>query len=548
MDATRLVSALALTIVLSGAALAEDAALLLGNDRYQSLGRVSQAGDSLRSGRALEGLGFDVIALRNGDADETRDALVQLLDRSASAERMLVVLTGHFVTDGTRSWFLTADAGRPGIFAMDRTAVSVESILSVLARLPGNAILLLGAEPDENAPLDPWLRQGIGALDVPQGVSVLRGDIRAINDLLGSQLSRPGVDLAGALASSRAITVEGFLPRQFIISPGAAEPVAPSGDEPAWRLALAADTLDAYRAYLRRYPDGYHADEAEQIIAEIIAEPNRADRLAEAALGLTLDQRRDIQNDLTILSYNTRGVDGIFGPGTRRAILNWQQENGYPQTTYLNAEQISRLDAQARLRAMQLEAEAERRRAEAARLDRTYWEETGALGSEAGYRAYLERYPDGLYSEAAADALQLIDADKRRQAQGRDRAAWDDARSADTVASYQAYLRRFPDGVFRPDAESRIAALTQQSREQATMAEAADAEARLNLNPLTMRLVEIRLAQLGLDTGQVDGRFDESTRRAIRRYQRDRELPVTGYLDDLTLVRLLAGAVPFSGR
>lgn len=547
MRALRFTAAIALSVAQAGMALADDAALLLGNDRYDALGRVSRAGDSLRSGRALEALGFEVFGLRNGRADAAQTALEQFLNGSAGAERVLVVLSGQFVTDGSRSWFLTVDARNPGIFSMGETAISLESVLSVMARLPGSAVLLLGSEEDDSA-LDPWLRSGIGALDVPQGVTVLRGDISAVNSLLSGPLTQPGIDLAETLANSRSITVEGFLPREFVFSAGGSLPVPPSGDEPAWRLAVAADTIDAYRAYLRSFPNGLHADDAEQVIAEIIAEPNRAARLIEEALNLTRDQRRDIQNDLTMLTYNTRGVDGIFGPGTRRAIANWQQDNGYSQTSFLAAEQISRLDAQARLRALQLEAEAERRRAEDLRIDRAYWDETGAIGSEAGFRAYLDRYPDGIYAEAAADALQLIENDKRRQAQGRDRAAWDEARAEDSIAAYQLYLRRFPDGTFRTDAEGRITALTRDQQDQVTIAEAREAEARLNLNPLTMRLVEIRLAQLGLDTGSVDGRFDESTRRAIRRYQRDRELPVTGYLDETTLVRLLAGALPAPGR
>jgi peptidoglycan hydrolase-like protein with peptidoglycan-binding domain len=38
----------------------------------------------------------------------------------------------------------------------------------------------------------------------------------------------------------------------------------------------------------------------------------------------------------------------------------------------------------------------------------------------------------------------------------------------------------------------------------------------------------------------VDGTFDGDTRRALRAYQRDRGLGATGFLDEGTLVRLLA--------
>ena len=38
----------------------------------------------------------------------------------------------------------------------------------------------------------------------------------------------------------------------------------------------------------------------------------------------------------------------------------------------------------------------------------------------------------------------------------------------------------------------------------------------------------------------MDGRFDADTRRALRNYQRDRGMEVSGYLNERTLVRLLA--------
>ena len=52
-----------------------------------------------------------------------------------------------------------------------------------------------------------------------------------------------------------------------------------------------------------------------------------------------------------------------------------------------------------------------------------------------------------------------------------------------------------------------------------------------------------RLEALGLKPGAVDGQFDDRTRRAIRRYQDARQLQVTGYLDQATVVRLLADSL-----
>ena len=163
-----------------------------------------------------------------------------------------------------------------------------------------------------------------------------------------------------------------------------------------------------------------------------------------------------------------------------------------------------------------------------------------AASREAGLRAYLKRYPDGLYSEVAAGRITAIEAAQREVAEARDRAAWDQAEAAGTDAGYRAYLRAFPDGAFAAAARDRIAALTQTDADAAAQAQAAADEAALGLNDITRTMLESRLDALGLQPGGVDGQFDEETRRAVRRYQTARDLPATGYLNEQTVVRLLA--------
>ncbi len=544
-------------VVFGQAALADDAALILANDRYERLGRVSLADDVLEAQDGLAAMGFDVVALRNGREDQVEDALADFLDASQEAERQVIVLAGQFVTDGARTWFLTSDARQPALLSLGSRAVSVDSLLQIAARTQGQAIVLLAPAGLSGPAADEWLRFGLGDLDAPQGVTIIRGLPRDIADFANDALIVPGADLASVIANNTGLLGSGYLPRVWMPMPDddaeIDEPEPPvddnsAADTAAWDAAKALDTVEALRDYIRRFPGGAHTAEAETLIADILAEPNRAARKLEEALNLTRDQRRDIQSDLTLLDYSTRGVDGIFGPGTRRAITNWQQVNGYSQTGYMTPEQITRLDAQAARRAAELAAEAERQRAEQARLDRAYWEETGARGDEPGYRAYLNRYPDGIFADVATEQLRLIEDQNRSAAAAQDRQAWDRAVSVHSVPGYRDYLRAFPTGAFVAEAEDRIAALEAEADGAGDREAAMAAEASLNLNPLTSRLIEGKLRQLGLDPGEVDGVFDETTRRAIRRYQRARDLPVTGYIDDATLVRLLADSVSVIGR
>lgn len=532
-------------------ALAEDAALVLGMERYEQLGRLSRGDDVVAAAQGLESLGFAVTALANGRADTTLAALAGFVDAAEDAERLVVVMSGRFVSDGSRTWLLTADAASPSLLSLGDRAVSVDSVLHILARAQGRAVLLIGAEADDGTEIDDtYLAAGIGTLDIPQGVSVLRAAPADAAAFLAEELSAPEADLAVLIAANPRVQAAGFVPATWVLMPAeiTVEPADPLGtpvvdtsaEDALWEGTIALDTVDAYRTYLRRFPDGQYTEIAETTIAEILAEPNRADRLAEEGLSLTREARREIQRDLTALDYNTRGVDGIFGSGSRSAIRNWQQQNGYPQTSYLTTEQISRLDAQAERRAAELAAEAERERLAQARLDRAFWDETGARGDEPGYRAYLGRYPEGQFAALARQRLAAIEGEREAATVALDRAAWDRALSTETVAGFQAYLAAYPEGAFKAEAEARIAALTAPDEDTAAIDAARAQEEALGLPQIRAQLVELRLREMGLNPGAVDGEFDEDTRSALRAYQENAGLGVTGYLDQATAVQLLA--------
>lgn len=68
-----------------------------------------------------------------------------------------------------------------------------------------------------------------------------------------------------------------------------------------------------------------------------------ATQAIENELGLTRNDRREIQRRLDLLDYNTRGIDGVFGPGSRSAILQWQVDFGVPGSGYFDLNQIALL-------------------------------------------------------------------------------------------------------------------------------------------------------------------------------------------------------------
>ena len=535
---------------------AQDIALVLGQERYEQLDRVRGADDVLGAESRLEALGFEVLSRANGRIDAVRELADSFQGKAESADRLVVALSGHFVTDGTRTWLLTAEANDPDLFTVDQVAVSLDSFLHVLAGKQGKAVLLLGQADVDDLELDgTTLTAGIAPLDVPQGVTVIRTTPSVAASSLSGILTTPEAVIGERIAANSGLSVDGYLPPDWVLMPGEVlldDPISPTGpteddltaEALLWDEATVADTVDAYRLYLARYPQGRFIDDAEAQIEAILAEPNRAARLVEDELDLNRDARRDVQANLTLLNYNTRGVDGIFGSGSRGAITNWQQSNGFPQTSYLTREQIDLMDAQAARREAEIEAEAARERAAAEQRDRTYWAETGGLGDEPGYRAYLERYSDGLFSEIATARLGEIEDRRRTQAETADRAAWSIADSEDTVAAYEDYLAVYPRGVFAGQARERLDALTATPAANRRQIERArNEEAGLRLSGVRAQLLELRLQDLGHNPGRLDGVINDATRRAIADYQAEQGLTPTGFVDQATAVGLMTGSI-----
>ncbi|MHA6345075.1 peptidoglycan-binding protein [Roseivivax sp. CAU 1761] len=578
---TTLTSLLALTMA-AGAALAEGDALIVGNADYTVLDRLRGAERVVSAAEPLEEAGLRVVSVAEADAEAVRKALVQFVDGiDAETDRVAVILSGRFAHNAGDVYLMPVGLKTPLSEATVMTgSLPLSVVLAVLADYPGRAVLMLAE--GESGPLGArFLEAGAGAIDLPQGVSLIRGKPDLVAELARTELVKKDGRLIEA-AREAGLAVEGFAPRDFAFlgAASATPPFQRPGPEPRmapepepeemapqiaarqrgetgstaaprrdpeeerlWTQILDRDQIAGYEAYLADYPDGRHAAEARQRIAEIRRAAPPDPETAEADLNLRRDARRDIQRDLSLLDYNTRGIDGVFGRGTRSAIRQWQEANGQPATGYLTRAQIDRLDAQAARRQTELEAEAQERRTAQERRDRIYWEETGAAGDRAGLRAYLEQFPDGVYAEEAQDRLDDIEADRREAAEAREREAWQAARDTGTIAGFRSYLESYPDGAYAAEAEREIA-VRQQTAQGGQGASRAEAEeAALNLPPPARRIAEDRLQSLGLKPGKIDGVFDDSTRRAIRRYQDARALNVTGYLDQATVVRLLADSL-----
>ncbi len=539
------IAALAALVLLPGWALARDAALIVVGEDYRNLAAVDNAPNVTGLGRDLGRAGFAVTTVIDATPSETRDAVEAFRDDAVLADRVFVMVAGHIVHSTRDSWLLLRNADEVTDVSIGATGLPLGPLFDIAAEHPGQAVVLLAPSAAEIT--GPGIAAGPATV-APQGVTLLSGSGQRLVRVARDVVLEPGTQMRQALIPAPAgISVSGFVSDAlpFLPAPDIGQPVVPEpprevGMEIAfWNVVIELDNPAAYRAYLDRYPTGQFRAVAQAKIAGAALDAEAQAQAAEAALGLDRTDRQQIQRNLSLLGYNPRGIDGIFGPGSRAAIKSWQRDNGHTANGYLTAQQVRRLADAAKVKADQLAAEAAARKAEEERRDTAYWRDTGRGSSEAGLRAYLDRYPDGLFASVAEARLAEIEAAKRAEAEATERAFWDEVRAADTAADYQRYLDRFPRGLFADEAKARIKALTEDDRE-AVIAAAKAEEKQVVGNGVLRLLVENRLARAGQDPGVIDGQFNKTTRRAIRRFQREQGLAVSGYVTQATMVRLLS--------
>lgn len=539
------VAAAAMLALSPGWAFARDAALIVVVQDYQRLPDVADAPNVAGLTRDLQAADFRVTSLIDAGAGEIRTSVEAFRDDAAIADRVFILVAGHIVHTARDSWLLARNAADVTDVSVGAAGLPLGALFDIAAEHPGQAVVLMAPAGDGVA--GPGIAAG-PAVQAPQGVTLLSGPGQRLVRVAREVLLQPGTRPRQALTPPPGgVEVTGFLSDALPFLPAPARSGTPPSMSPSpinmeiafWNVVVEMDTPAAYQAYLDRYPNGQFRAIARAAISGAALNAEAQAQATEAALGLDRTDRRNVQRNLSLLGYNPRGIDGIFGPGSRAAIKAWQRANGYDPTGYLTAQQVRALASAAKTKADQLAAEAAARKAEEERRDTLYWRDTGRGASEAGLRSYLERYPDGLFADVAEARLAEIEATKRAQAEAAERAFWDDVRTRDTAADYQRYLDRFPKGLFAREAKARIKELTADDK-AAVIAAAKAEEARVVPNGVLRLLVENRLAAAGQDPGGIDGHFDKATRRAIRRFQRDQGLTVTGYVTQATMVRLLA--------
>jgi peptidoglycan hydrolase-like protein with peptidoglycan-binding domain len=315
-----------------GAAAAADLALVIGNQDYQNApDAVSARADTRAVANALAEHGYEVTLGTDLDRAGMRGRIAEFaarLDRDEAADRVVVFYSGHTLTSGGINYLAPVDQGNDSLIEVMMDGVPLDLVLRLAGQEPGEAVVFIDGAQLSGFTAKAFAEPGLADIEAPDGVLVVSA---AAPDRAIARRS------TGQSVFGRQV-VDRFLAPGVRVSTAARELGSPTwvtGDTDS-RLVLMPETTgrvrDRVEADTREDPDAAAPDQGAAV---------------EQRLALTKAERQTIQQNLTTLGYDTRGVDGIFGPGTRSALRRWQRANDLRQTGYLTSAQVALLSQQA---------------------------------------------------------------------------------------------------------------------------------------------------------------------------------------------------------
>ena len=137
--------------------------------------------------------------------------------------------------------------------------------------------------------------------------------------------------------------------------------------------------------------------------------------VVEEGLGLDRAARRQMQQGLQSAGFDPGGADGLFGPRTRAAIQGWQSSRGSRPTGYLDGPAVEALRSTggsvsvvAASSPSAPPAPQTATPAASAELEGLFWQSVMNSTNPAELEAYLRRFPTGLFSELAQARLAAL--------------------------------------------------------------------------------------------------------------------------------------------
>lgn len=208
-------------------------------------------------------------------------------------------------------------------------------------------------------------------------------------------------------------------------------------DDAAWRRALLYKSLNAYKDYLKEYPKGRHSTEARTLV-EMIEKKNEEKSAWDNATRLnTVEAYQSFIRRYPNSSHATDARSNL-----RKLIEedDWQKALSVNTITsyneYLRQYNDPKYGAEARAR---IEALKE------ANLLLPEWEETVRNDSYQAYKTFKEKHPNSSYAQLAQARMTEIE-----------KGEWEKAVRANTKKAYRDFIRKYPLSDLSEIAERRV--------------------------------------------------------------------------------------------
>ena len=480
--------AMVLVTMCAQARAAPRVALVIGNASYAHAPALANPlNDAADVGAALGRLGFEVTRLVNADRSTLWSGLQEFAVAASASEVAVVFYAGHGIEVDQRNFLVPVDARLASDQDVEFEAVPLELVSRAVERASGLRLVILDACREnpfasrmQRAGATRSVGRGLARAEPPgdtlvayaakEGTVAADGDGRnsPYSEALLAHLEEPGLEIGLMFRKVRDSVVVSTGGRQHPFVYGslssrgvylAAAPTPLSAPSPAsvpaassenarvssgpdaaraYEAAERINTVMAFEAVVRRFPESIYADLARAQIGKLTEAGTQAigsgtvagatasasaasspgavqpvssaptPEEVESSLGLGRGERRRVQQGLASLGYGPGPADGLFGARTRDAIRRYQGEKGLEATGYLTGEQSQAL--------AELGEEASHR------ADDSAFARAKAQGTEEAFAAYLGSYPSGRHASQARrlrSEAERLERERREKSQAR---------------------------------------------------------------------------------------------------------------------------------
>lgn len=150
-----------------------------------------------------------------------------------------------------------------------------------------------------------------------------------------------------------------------------------------------------------------------------------------------------------------------------------------------------------------------------------FWNSIKAGNDKAYFEAYLRRYPDGMFQDIARLKIEEVNTRSAPKADSK-------KQTPDKPVFDKSLLALLDPDAVKPDTEELKRSLTPE-----------DVETALDLDKEDYQRVQVALNALGYDVGTEDGAFGSKSRSGLRKFQIRNRIEESGYLTDKTLQSLI---------